>query len=191
MTPSKGANLPEVPKVPIDCPFPVVLGIDPGTRVLGFGALLAADDGPRLLAAGVLRAPAQWSPSERLGRLHEGVEHIIANLRPRVVAVETAFVAGNVKSALRIGEGRGLVLALAARAGAAVLEYSPASVKKCVVGNGAASKPQVARMVSSLLRTEVSLPDDATDALALALTYLHAQSLSERLGPGASALRHK
>jgi crossover junction endodeoxyribonuclease RuvC len=149
-----------------------VLGIDPGTRVVGYGAVLLHPGGLRCVAAGVLRASAAAAVPARLAEIAAGLERLIAELAPAVVVVEEAFAARNVQSALRIGEGRGVALAAAARFGAEIVQLPPAVAKKAVVGNGAASKPQVAAMVARLLRLAAPPePQDATDALALALTY--------------------
>lgn len=149
-----------------------LLGIDPGTRVIGFGALRIGPDGPRLVGAGVIRTSARADAATRLGELCEGIERVLGELRPEVVVVERAFAARNVASALRIGEGRGVVLAAAARAGARVVEMPPAAAKKALVGNGQAHKSQVAAMVARLLGLDAAPePLDATDALALALAH--------------------
>lgn len=171
--------------VPDEAPFEVVLGIDPGTRVLGWGAVLAVPRAPRLLACGVLTARARDGIALRLGALAEQLEELLGSVKPSVVAVETAFTALNVKSALRIGEARGLVLAAAGRRGVAVDEIAPATAKRSVLGNGRATKEQVASMVPKLLGVsdELEVPLDATDALALALAHLR-----RREAPGGSSL---
>jgi crossover junction endodeoxyribonuclease RuvC len=149
-----------------------VLGIDPGTRVIGFGALRLEARGPRLVGAGVIRTSARSGAAVRLGELAAGIERVLLELRPEIVVVERAFAARNVASALRIGEGRGVVLAAAARAGARVVEMPPAAAKKALVGNGQAHKTQVAAMVARLLGLACAPePLDATDALALALAH--------------------
>lgn len=153
-------------------PF-VILGIDPGTRVVGYGAIVDAARGPRLLAAGVVRAPDVSDVPTRLAHIRRELDDLIAKIRPAVVVVEQAFAAKNVQSALRIGEGRGVVLACAACAGAEIVQLPPAVAKKVLVGNGAADKRQVARMVQHALGSLADdLPLDASDALALALAHL-------------------
>ncbi len=149
------------------------MGIDPGTRAAGYGVVVVAPDRLRLLAAGVVRAPERRPVPERLDRIGTQVEELLTRFRPGVLAIESAFTARNVRSALRLGEGRGVVLAAAGRHGLEVAEYAPAAIKKAVVGNGAASKVQVARMVEATLRTgTLDLGHDATDALAIALTHV-------------------
>jgi crossover junction endodeoxyribonuclease RuvC len=158
--------------VPVDCPWEIVLGLDPGTRVLGYGALVDVPTGPRLLSAGDVRPRGKEMP-ERLASLWSELETLLARLRPTVVVVESAFSAQNVQSALRLGEGRGVVLACAARSGARVVQYAPAVARKTLLGNGNASKQQVAAMVATLLQLEEPpRPLDVTDALSLALAFI-------------------
>ena len=150
-----------------------MLGIDPGTRVVGYGAVGMTAKGPVLLGAGVIRPPAAAVIVERLGRIRVELDRILADLRPGMVVVEEAFAHRNIQSALRIGEGRGVVLACAAAAGIPVEQIAPASAKKALVGFGAAHKSQVAAMVVRMLGLErAPEPLDATDALALALTHV-------------------
>jgi len=159
-------------------PF-VVLGIDPGTRVVGYGAIVDGARGPRLYAAGVVRTPTTKDVPTRLAHIRRELDDLIAKLGPAVVVVEQAFASKNLQSALRIGEGRGVVLACAACAGAQVVQLPPAVAKKALVGHGAADKRQVARMVMHALDVlELDLPLDATDALALALAHLQRKKLA-------------
>jgi crossover junction endodeoxyribonuclease RuvC len=150
-----------------------VLGVDPGTRVVGFGAVRQTPEGPRLVGAGVLRPTASADVPRRLAEIRAGLDRLLVELRPEVVVVEQAFASRNVQSALRIGEGRGVVLSSAAAAGARVVQVAPAAAKKALVGNGQAHKSQVAAMAARMLGLErPPEPLDATDALALALTHL-------------------
>jgi crossover junction endodeoxyribonuclease RuvC len=163
--------------VPKGCTWPIVLGVDPGTRSLGYGALVIAPGGPRFVACGVLAPPARAPVPVRLAEILAELERLLAALRPGFLALERAFHSKNVQAAFRIGEARGVVLAAAARAGIEILELAPAAAKKAVVGHGAASKEQIARMVAHLLGTgPLAVPRDATDALALAFAGV------ERLG---------
>ncbi len=158
--------------MPADLPWPIVLGLDPGSRVAGFGAVVAAPDGPRFLACGVLRPDPHGELGVRLAAMARELDTLLARLRPRVLVVEKAFAARNVQSALRIGEARGVVLATAAGRSIETVEYAPAVAKKALVGHGGASKVQVAAMVAAVLRRELDVAEDASDALALALTYI-------------------
>ena len=151
----------------------IVLGIDPGTRVLGFGAVGISPKGPLLLGAGVVRTPREACAAERLGMIRVELDRLLAELKPGGVVVEEAFSHRNVQSALRIGEARGVVLSCAHASGARVVQMAPAVAKKALVGVGSAHKTQVAAMVARLLGlAKPPEPLDATDALALALTYV-------------------
>lgn len=155
------------------CPWPIVLGIDPGTRVVGYGAIVANGRGPKLFGAGVLQPGARLDVPARLGVILAEFEELLAEVRPDVVVVEQAFAARNLQSALRIGEGRGVILAAAARFGSQIVQFAPAVAKKALVGHGAADKTQVAAMVAAALGlAEAPGPLDATDALALALAHV-------------------
>ncbi len=169
-------------EVPHGFPWPIVLGIDPGTVVVGYGAIVRRPEGPRLLAAGVLRAPRSDAIELRLGRIRREVDALLQRLKPTVVVLEQAFAAVNVQSAFRIGEGRGVILGAAACTGAEIVQYAPAVMKKALVGNGQADKTQVAKCVASELGlAEAPKPLDATDALGLALTYIFKLRLAEAL----------
>lgn len=155
----------------------VVLGVDPGTQVIGYGAIRLDGRQFRMVEAGRVRSKASRPAPERLGDLLCGIEEVLDAIQPAVVVVERAFIGRNVHSALRLGEGRGLVLASAARRGLQVAEITPASMKRIVVGNGGAEKSQVAHMVGLELGLDLSgSPHDATDALALALAWLRSRS---------------
>jgi crossover junction endodeoxyribonuclease RuvC len=168
--------------VPAGCDWPVILGVDPGTRAMGYGAIVLAPDGPRLLLAGVIAPRAGGTLSERLAEIASELPRVFARCRPACLALERAFSAVNVQSAFRIGESRGVVLACAAQHGVRVAEYSPAQAKKAVIGRGAASKEQVAAMLPRLLGASLDgLPLDATDALALALTHARELAFERRL----------
>jgi crossover junction endodeoxyribonuclease RuvC len=180
-----------VPTTALDLDPHLVLGIDPGTIVVGYGAVRAANtraahfSAPRvqLVEAGVLRAHRERPLAERLGLLLDLLDALVLELRPAVVVVERAFTAKNPLTALRLGEGRGLAIAVAARRGCRVVERTPAQCKRQITGSGAATKALVARAVESLLgRTLDGSPRDATDALALALTELQRMS-QERAAP--------
>ena len=163
-----------LPSVPADCPWDIVLGIDPGTRICGYGAVVDAKDGPRLLAAGDVRPRGGQETPRRLGSLREEIDALLVRLRPSTVVVEGAFGGVNVQSALRVGEARGVILACAATYGARIEEYAPSVARRTLLGNGSASKEQTAAVVATLLKLEEPpRPLDVTDALALALAYVH------------------
>ena len=163
---------------------PVILGIDPGTLVVGYGAVAETAAGPKLVAAGELRQPSSLSVPERLAGLRADLDELLERLEPDVVVVEQAFASKNIQSALRIGEGRGVVLASAAAIGAEVTQLAPASAKRRVVGNGAADKAQVAKMVATILGVkEIPGTLDVSDALALALAHVFEAGQKGQLNP--------
>lgn len=155
-----------------------ILGIDPGTQVCGYGVIETRGPQVRTLDFGVARSSDASLPA-RLKVIYDGLVEIIGRYNPDVVAVEGAFYQKNVRTAIKIGEGRGVALLAAAARGIEVVEYAPAEVKKAVTGNGNASKPQVQQMVRAILGLrELPSPEDAADALAIALCHFH------RLPPG-------
>jgi crossover junction endodeoxyribonuclease RuvC len=160
-----------LPELPADHGQRIVVGIDPGTQVVGYGAVVDRRDGPVLLAAGALRAPQGASVPQRLAFIREELDDLLRCLRPLKP----------LSTALRIGEGRGVALAAAAQACSEVHEITPAEVKKALVGNGQADKGQVAQMVAhSLSLAEAPRPLDASDALAIALTLLSRERFAAR-----------
>lgn len=170
--PSSNSRVSEhLPHLPEGHGQEILVGIDPGTRAVGYGALVVGQSGPVLLCAGTLRAPLSLSPAGRLAYLREELDQVFQRLRPVAVAIESGFIGKNPATALRIGEGRGVALACAAAVTKEVLEITPAEVKKMLVGNGQAQKEQVAAMVLQALSLKEPLGSlDASDALAVALT---------------------
>jgi crossover junction endodeoxyribonuclease RuvC len=155
----------------------IVLGIDPGTIVTGFGVV--SREAGRMQAVGwsSVRTSPKATLSERLRRIHEAVVRQIEVHRPDEVAVENLFQARNVKSALLLGHARGVALLAAAEAGVRIFEYAPREVKLSVVGNGSASKVQVAAMVARLLGIDAAeMLEDESDAMAVAICHLHKTS---------------
>jgi len=150
-----------------------VLGIDPGSRVTGFGVVEA--HGSRLchLAHGVLRVPGDLALELRLAELFHGLAEVLARWSPDAVAVEGVFSCRNARSALVLGHARGVALLAAAQGGRPVFEYAPALVKRAVGAGGAASKEAVARQMRAFLGLTGALRADATDALAVAVCHLH------------------
>ncbi|MFW6188801.1 MAG: crossover junction endodeoxyribonuclease RuvC [Planctomycetota bacterium] len=152
-----------------------ILGVDPGTRVCGFGVIETSGNDARVLTFGAARSRDSALPA-RLKVIYEALTEVIREYRPDVTVVEGAFYGKNVRSAIKIGEGRGVALLASADAGIQVEEYAPAEVKKTVTGNGRAHKSQVQKMVRVLLGLpEVPEPEDAADALAIAICHFHRQ----------------
>ena len=155
-----------------------ILGIDPGSRVCGYGVIDFVGGEMRYVECGVLTAPEEKAMEERLGEIARGLREVIGELGPAVVAIEDVFSHQNVRSALALAQARGMALAVVGLAGLSVASYPPASVKKAVSGSGRADKDQIARMVQVLIGLR-SLPRaDATDALAVAIA--HGQAVQPR-----------
>ena len=151
-----------------------IFGIDPGSDRTGYGCIETDGRGPRLVTCGALASPPRATFPQRLMAIHDGLAALLAEWRPDCVAVEEIFHARNVRSALTLGHARGAALLAATRAGLPVAAYTPAEVKRAVVGYGRADKPQVQRMVRLLLGLDrAPAPHDAADALAVALCHLH------------------
>jgi crossover junction endodeoxyribonuclease RuvC len=151
-----------------------VLGIDPGTAVLGYGVVESGSgQHPRLIECGTLTTRARDPLPARLRIIHDGITALLSRHRPDALAVESAFYGRNVRTAVVLSHARGVILLAAEVAGVTIAEYSPALIKKTVVGRGAALKPQVGYMVAQLLRLKAPpSPEDAADGVAVALTHL-------------------
>lgn len=159
----------------------MTLGIDPGTAILGYG-LVVGEDEPVAVAYGVLRTASDQPMPARLATLYDGVSALIAQYHPDVLAIEQLLFGRNVTTALAVGQARGVVLLAAAQAGMPVAEYKPAQVKEAVVGYGKASKAQMQELVRLLLGlAETPQPDDAADALAVAICHVHTARFAARL----------
>jgi crossover junction endodeoxyribonuclease RuvC len=160
----------------------IALGIDPGTARCGFG-VVALDEGRlRLVDAGVIRTESDRSDAERLRALHGALIELLSLHHPQRVGVERLFFQRNVQTAMAVGQARGVALLAAAEAGLLVDEPTPNEVKQAVCGNGAADKSQVAAMVARLLGVAMDgVPDDATDALAVAIGCVYRADATVRL----------
>ncbi len=151
-------------------PGVITLGIDPGTAICGFGVVELRDGAVRLVDAGCVRTPTDASDAERLRQLHAALRTLIQEHRPVRVGVERLFFQRNVQTAMAVGQARGVALLAAAETGVAIDEPTPNEVKQTICGNGSADKAQVAAMVERLLGVSLAgVPDDATDALAIAI----------------------
>jgi crossover junction endodeoxyribonuclease RuvC len=167
-----------------DAGEPITLGIDPGTATLGYG-VIAGDTEPRALDYGVIETPAEADMAMRLKDIHAGVCELLERFHPTVVAVEQLFFARNVTTALTVGQARGVVLLAAAQFNVPVTEYTPMQVKQAVVGYGKADKHQMQEMVRVILNLRSQpKPDDAADALAIALCHAQSAPFLARTGQG-------
>jgi len=152
----------------------IILGVDPGTLVTGYGVIRQTDRSWEPLDFGCICPPRKLKTHQRYLIIFEGIDHLLEKYKPQAVSVETQFVYKNVQSALKLGMARGAVIIAAARRGIEVFEYAPTKAKQAVVGNGSASKFQVQKMIQMQLKlSQMPEPPDAADALALALCHAH------------------
>lgn len=158
-----------------------ILGIDPGSRLTGFGILDFDGDKPTYVASGTVKSLDGTFP-DRLKQIFESVGEIVAEYRPDIVAIETVFMARNAGSALKLGQARSAALCATFALDVEVFEYAPREIKQAVVGTGAASKEQVQHMVVSMLQLSATPAEDASDALAAAICHGHQRALQARLG---------
>jgi crossover junction endodeoxyribonuclease RuvC len=163
-----------------------VLGIDPGTLTSGYGIVAEEDAKLFHIASGGISPSANQPFPKRLKKIYEEIEKIIEKYKPHVVVVEDLFVSKNIKSALKLGHARGVVILAAMNAGLPVFEYAPLEVKQAVVGSGKAEKKQVQMMVKAILdMPKAPHPADAADALAAAICHIHCSRMREILkSPG-------
>ena len=151
-----------------------ILGVDPGTATTGFGVVIAEPGKLRFVDAGVILTKPDMAMPDRLNILHQELGQIIAEHKPEAAAVEQLFFATNVTTAILVGQARGVILLALAEAGLIAAEYTPMQVKQAVSGYGGAKKPQIQEMVKTLLNLpHIPKPDDAADALAIAITHAH------------------
>ena len=179
----------------------ITLGIDPGTAIMGYGLVESGvsvanegrggsgrgraqgSEGLRMVEYGALYTPPNAPMSERLPMLYEGLMELLKEHKPQAVAIEELFFNKNVRTALTVGQARGVAILAAAHSGATVSEYTPLQVKQAVVGYGRATKEQVQIMIKILLNMDhIPRPDDAADALAIAVCDIHSRAYQRLLG---------
>lgn len=149
-----------------------ILGIDPGTAITGFGLIDYQGNSSSLVVAGVIRTPAKQALELRLETIFDELQQLIAEYQPQHVAIEQLFFAQNVTTAMAVSHARGVAMLAAIKAGIEVVEYTPLQVKQAITGYGRAEKQQIQEMVRILLNLkEVPKPDDAADALAIAICH--------------------
>jgi len=158
-----------------------ILGIDPGTRITGYGLLEKRGNRLIHLDNGAISTRSGEAFPQRLKTIHDGLVRIIAEYAPEAMAIEQIFVARNVLSALKLGHARGAALLAGVNAGLPVYEYTAMQVKSAVVGYGRAAKPQVQQMVRALMGLPEIAQEDASDALAVAICHAHSSGLNDRL----------
>jgi crossover junction endodeoxyribonuclease RuvC len=163
-----------------------VFGIDPGCDRTGYGCVETDGSRHRVVLCGAISTRALAPFPDKLHAIHRRLACLLAECRPQFVAIESLFHSVNVRSALKLGHARGVAMLAAVEAGVPVFEYTPAEIKRAVVGYGRAEKPQVQQMVKLLLGlSAVPSPHDAADALAVAICHVHAQTPARAIVPGA------
>ena len=155
----------------------IILGIDPGTIIMGYGLIEITGSSMNLVDMNVLKLPAKADAYEKLEKIHHKIQQLIRQYKPGSFAIEAPFFGKNVQSMLKLGRAQGVAIAAAMQAGLTVHEYSPKKIKQSITGNGNAGKEQVMKMLQHLLRFN-SIPTymDATDALAVAVCHHFQQS---------------
>lgn len=149
-----------------------IIGIDPGTGILGFGVIDITHSTVRLVTAGVIKTPAHTPLDERLVEIYDGLGEIIAETSPSIMSIEKLFFARNVTTAISVSHARGVAMLVGKQSGLAIHEYTPLQIKQTLTGFGRADKKQVQEMVRLHLKlTHTPKPDDAADALAAAITH--------------------
>lgn len=152
-----------------------ILGVDPGSRITGYGVIDVVSGKPRYVASGCIRT-GDGELEQRLARIYAGLADIAGEYRPDRAAIERVFLAKNPDSALKLGQARGAALVSLANQGLSVAEYAARQVKQAVTGQGSADKARIQQMVAVLLHLSATPQEDAADALGIALTHAYAQS---------------
>lgn len=160
----------------------VILGIDPGTCITGFGIIKCVNHRLIALDYGCIKPPRKYKLSDRYLIIFEALNVLIDKFKPSILAVETQYVKDNVQSALKLGMARGIAILAAKMKGMGIVEYGPTQPKLAVTGTGKAKKHQVQEMVKLILSLKNSLPEDAADALALAICHVHHLQTARVLG---------
>jgi len=159
----------------------IILGIDPGSRITGFGLIENQSNRMAYVASGSIKVGGDSLP-QRLGHIFSAIDEVISEHHPLQMGIENVFMARNPDSALKLGQARGAAICAAHQAGLEIAEYAPREIKQALVGNGAANKDQVQHMVKRLLGIQQKLQADEADGLAIAIC--HAQFYSSRLKTG-------
>ncbi len=163
----------------------IILGVDPGTAITGYGVVQSDDDGLRMITYGVITTPSDWQMPQRLQHIYAELVTLIRQHQPTDAVVEKLFFSKNVRTALSVGQARGVALLAAAQAGLTLHEYTPLEIKQAVVGYGRAEKTQIQQMVKLLLQLDhAPQPDDAADALAIAICHAHSARFSSMKDAG-------
>ena len=165
-----------------------ILGIDPGSRMTGYGVIEVQGGRTLYIASGCVRMADEDFP-QRLRTIFEGVGEVVDKYQPTATAIEKVFVQRNVDSALKLGQARGAAICAVVSRSLPIAEYSPTQIKQALVGRGAAAKEQVKHMVKILLQIDESPQEDAADALACALCHSHTQQTMGRMPAAVQGMR--
>lgn len=161
----------------------VILGIDPGMAIVGYGVIEVINNTLKAVDYGTITTSSKMDTPKRLVAIYDGIQQLIDGYKPDEVAIEELFFNKNARTALSVGHARGVAVLAAAKTGLDLYEYTPLQVKQAVVGYGRAEKAQVQQMVKMLLNLkEVPKPDDAADALAVAICHIHCAGMGRKFG---------
>jgi len=156
----------------------IALGVDPGTAIVGYAVVSARGDDLSMIACDVITTPARMPLAERFQQIYQRLIEIIAIYHPQEAAIEELFFAKNARTAMTVGQARGVAMLALANGGLPISEYTPKQIKQAVTGYGSAGKEQVGEMVRILLKlSAIPRPDDAADAAAVAICHLHTASV--------------
>ncbi len=171
----------------------IILGVDPGSRLTGYGVIKQQGRSFQYLGSGCIKATAQGNDlAQRLQIIFAGISELIIQYQPDMFAIEQVFMAKNPDSALKLGQARGAAIVAATNTGLSIWEYSARQIKQSVVGTGAADKTQVQHMVKSILKLAATPQADAADALAVALCHAHSyDSLAKLAGQASKTVRRR
>ena len=166
----------------------LILGIDPGSRITGYGIIRAMGNKQEYIASGCIRTTEKATLPERLDVIFQGVSEIIKEFSPTELAIERIFMASSAESALKLGHARGVAIVAAVNNGLSVHEYEARKIKQAIVGSGAANKNQVQHMVMTLLNLPNKPQSDAADALAISICHHHTQLSLARMTSGTDSV---
>jgi crossover junction endodeoxyribonuclease RuvC len=160
----------------------IILGLDPGTALVGWGVIRSEGQAQQCLGYGVISTDKSMTDSQRLLAIANSLESLIDEHRPELIAIEKLFFSRNITTAMTVSQARGVLMYVTERQGVPMVEYTPQEVKMALTGFGRAEKPQMQRMVQLLLKLpSLPKPDDAADAVAIALTAAANQSFGRRI----------
>ena len=166
----------------------LILGIDPGSRITGYGIIKAVGNHQEYVTSGCIRTTAKETLAERLDVIFQGVTQIVSEYAPGELAIEKIFMSRSAESALKLGHARGVAMVAAVNKGLPVFEYEARKIKQAVVGSGAASKSQIQHMVMTLLKLPSSPQEDAADALAIAICHVNTQHNLAKMSNSSAAV---